>query len=88
MRGVVFVGDYDYPLLPGDLLATRPDGTFGKWAPGLGIEGIKLTQEQINTLEVVEEDDVPKIQMVGLDDYARSCGIEVQTAVIKQRNYG
>lgn len=35
-----------YPLLPGDLLVKRGDGTFYKFGPGLGIEGFVLTTEQ------------------------------------------
>jgi hypothetical protein len=41
----------DYPLLPGDLLKPRPDGTFYKFGPGLGIEGFVLTEEQKATLQ-------------------------------------
>lgn len=43
----------DYPLLPGDVLVRRPDGTFGKLT-GLGIEGFTLTPEQAATLEPTE----------------------------------
>jgi hypothetical protein len=41
----------DYSLLPGDLLLKRKDGTYGKFGPGLGIEGFRLTPEQVATLE-------------------------------------
>jgi len=41
----------NYPLLPGDLLFDREDGTYGKFGPGLGIEGFVLTDEQIATLK-------------------------------------
>jgi hypothetical protein len=44
----------DYPLLPGDVLVLRDDGTYGKVAVGLGIEGFVLTPEQIATLEPTE----------------------------------
>ena len=40
-----------YPLLPGDLLIKRADGTFGKFGPGLGIEGFVLSEEQQVTLK-------------------------------------
>lgn len=43
----------DYPLLPGDVLMRRPDGTYGKLT-GLGIEGFTLTDEQQATLEPTE----------------------------------
>jgi hypothetical protein len=39
----------DYPLLPGDVLVPREDGTYGKLT-GLGIEGFRLTAEQAKTL--------------------------------------
>jgi hypothetical protein len=42
---------HDYPLLPGDLIKDRGDGTYGKIAPGLGIEGFVLTDEQKLTLK-------------------------------------
>lgn len=45
----------EYPLLPGDLLGKRDDGTFGKFGPGLGIEGFVLTPEQEASLEVAED---------------------------------
>ena len=41
----------DYTLLPGDLLLKREDGTYGKFGPGLGIEGFVLTPEQEASLE-------------------------------------
>jgi hypothetical protein len=44
-----------YPLLPGDVLNKRLDGTFGKFGPGLGIEGFCLTPEQEASLEPVED---------------------------------
>jgi hypothetical protein len=40
-----------YPLLAGDLLFEREDGSFGKVAPGLGIEGFMLSAEQRATLQ-------------------------------------
>lgn len=40
----------DYPLLEGDLLIHRDNGTFYKFGPGLGIEGFVLSQEQIDSL--------------------------------------
>lgn len=43
----------DYPLLPGDVLMRRPDGTYGKLT-GLGIEGFTLTAEQAAALEPTE----------------------------------
>jgi hypothetical protein len=43
----------DYPLLPGDLLIARKDGTFYKFGPGLGIEGFRLTEEQRLALKPV-----------------------------------
>jgi hypothetical protein len=42
-----------YPLLPGDVLIQREDGTYGKLT-GLGIEGFMLTPEQAATLEPTE----------------------------------
>lgn len=57
----------NYPLLPGDLLSEWEDGTFCKFAPGLGISGFVLTDEQKATLEPVEK--VPPIKMVGLAEY-------------------
>ena len=44
-----------YPLLRGDVLLKRKDGTFDKFGPGLGIEGFVLTPEQEATLEPVED---------------------------------
>lgn len=44
----------DYPLLRGDIVSQRADGTWGKYGPGLGIEGFRLTDEQVATLEVKE----------------------------------
>jgi hypothetical protein len=44
-----------YPLLRGDILLKQNDGTFVKFAPGLGIEGFLLTPEQEATLERVED---------------------------------
>ena len=44
-----------YPLLRGDVLLKRADGTFGKFGPGLGIEGFRLTPEQEAALEPVED---------------------------------
>ena len=44
-----------YPLLPGDLLIEREDGTFYKFAPGLGVEGFILTEEQKATLGRYED---------------------------------
>lgn len=44
-----------YPLLPGDMLIKREDGRFGKFGPGLGIEGFVLTAEQEATLVPVED---------------------------------
>lgn len=40
----------DYPLLPGDWLVEQGDGTFYKIAPGLGVFGFQLTDEQRATL--------------------------------------
>jgi hypothetical protein len=39
-----------YPLLEGDWINKREDGTWGKIAPGLGIEGFVLTEDQEATL--------------------------------------
>jgi hypothetical protein len=43
----------DYVLYPGDVMVAREDGTYGKFS-GLGIEGFRLTPEQIATLEPME----------------------------------
>ena len=39
-----------YPLLPGDILIKRGDGTWYKFGPGLGIGGFILTVSQQATL--------------------------------------
>jgi hypothetical protein len=57
----------DYPLLPGDLLLDRGDGTYGKFGPGLGIEGFELTPEQVSTLKPSGE---MGFQMGGFADFA------------------
>lgn len=64
-----------YPLLPGDLVAKRPDGTYGKIAPGLGIEGFRLTPEQEATLE---EREYAGLEMVGMEEFAKEAGVEVR----------
>ena len=45
----------EYPLLPGDILLERRDGSFGKFGPGLGIEGFELTADQRTTLEEIHD---------------------------------
>lgn len=45
----------DYPLLQGDILLPEPGGTFYKHAPGLGICGFVLTDEQRATLARLAE---------------------------------
>lgn len=47
----------DYPLLPGDVLVQRDDGTYGK-VTGLGIEGFTLTAEQAATLAPIDEGSI------------------------------
>lgn len=37
----------EYPLLPGDSLYKRADGTWGKIGPGLGIEGFVLNEDDL-----------------------------------------
>lgn len=49
----------DYPLLPGDILFPEPGGSFYKHAPGLGITGFELSEEQRATLKAL--DSVPPI---------------------------
>jgi hypothetical protein len=56
----------DYPLLPGDLLIKREDGTYGKFGPGLGIEGFELMPEQVMTLEPSGD---KAFHMGGIDDF-------------------
>lgn len=46
----------DYPLLPGDWLVKQEDGTFYKFAPGIGIIGFVLTAEQEAGLKPNEKD--------------------------------
>lgn len=47
----------DYPLLPGDILAhDNDDAGWVKVAPGLGIFGFVLTEDDVATLE--QADDV------------------------------
>lgn len=45
----------DYPLLPGDILTRSSDGTFAKHAPGIGVFGFVLTEQDIATLEEAPE---------------------------------
>lgn len=45
----------NYPLLPGDLLVARGDGTFNKFGPGLAIVGFELTPDQILSTEPAED---------------------------------
>lgn len=59
----------NYPLLPGDLLLKRPDGTYGKFGPGLGIEGFVLTPEQQATLKPSGEQP---FTMGGLDHFVEN----------------
>lgn len=37
----------EYPLLPGDVLNRRDNGTWGKFGPGLGIEGFVLSNDDL-----------------------------------------
>jgi hypothetical protein len=58
-----------YPLLEGDMLIEQPDGSFYKTAPGLGIYGFVLTEEQRASIELWE--NPPRVEIVGgLDAYA------------------
>ena len=41
----------DYPLLPGDIISREDDGRWMKHAPGLGIGGFLLTEDDVATLE-------------------------------------
>lgn len=43
----------NYPLLPGDLIVRDDDGTWGKEAPGLAVNGFILTPAQEAELEAV-----------------------------------
>ena len=43
----------NYPLLDGDLLVEKSDGTFIKECPGIAIGGIELTEEQKSRLREV-----------------------------------
>lgn len=45
----------DYPLLPGDIVTRESDGRWMKHAPGLGIGGFLLTEEDVATLEEAPE---------------------------------
>lgn len=55
----------DYPLLRGDWINRRSDGTWGKIAPGLGIEGFILTPEQVAKLR--PNDSVLTLAVGGMD---------------------
>lgn len=59
----------DYPLLSGDYITEQDDGTFTKFAPGLGIGGFTLTDAQRATLTPVVAEDVPPIKIVGMAEY-------------------
>lgn len=43
----------DYPLLPEDLITRQADGTWYKFAPGMGITGFVLNEEQVQKLKPV-----------------------------------
>lgn len=43
----------DYPLLPEDLVKRQPDGTWYKYAPGMGVTGFVLSEEQVQKLKAV-----------------------------------
>ena len=55
----------DYPLLPGDIIAAEVDwdddgneidtGTWMKHAPGIGIGGFVLTDDDVATLEPADD---------------------------------
>ena len=45
----------DYPLLPGDLLVNDPRDGWTKVAPGLGIFGFILTEDDVATLELAND---------------------------------
>lgn len=47
-----------YPLLPGDFLVEQEDGTFYKVAPGIGMVGFVLTEEQKSRLGRYEDEHV------------------------------
>lgn len=55
----------EYPLLPGDILFKREDGRWGKFGPGLGIEGFVLTDEQIENFTKPNEEQ--RFGMGGMD---------------------
>lgn len=56
-----------YPLLPGDILVEQEDGTFTKTAPGLGLGGFVLTDEQRAALKPLESH--PRIEIVSWDEF-------------------
>jgi hypothetical protein len=60
----------EYPLLEGDMLVEQADGSFFKTAPGLGISGFVLNDEQRRT-SIEQWDNPPRVEIVGgLDAYA------------------